>query len=68
MRDDNIYDVEDFEHVNDEGFTVSESTIKNDDMVDEDVINDDVNFESNSYVHPINNVSDNKSKKEKKEQ
>ena len=66
MRDDNIYDVEDFEHVNDEGFTESESTIKNDDMVDEDVINDDVNFESNSYVHPINNVSDNKSKKRKK--
>ena len=66
MRDDNIYDVEDFEHVNDEGFTEGESTIKNDDMVDEDVINDDVNFESNSYVHPINNVSDNKSKKRKK--
>ena len=66
MRDDNIYDVEDFEHVNDEGFTEGESTIKNDDMVDEDVINEDVNFESNSYVHPINNISDNKSKKRKK--
>ena len=66
MRDDNIYDVEDFEHVNDEGVTEGESTIKNDDMVDEDVINEDVNFESNSYVHPINNISDNKSKKRKK--
>ena len=66
MRDDNIYDVEDFEHVNDEGFTEGESTIKNDDLVDEDVINEDVNFESNSYVHPINNISDNKSKKRKK--
>lgn len=56
MRDDNIYDVEDFEHVKDESFTEGENKIEDNGSV----------FEENSYVHPINDISNNKSKKRKK--
>lgn len=59
MRDDNIYDVNDFEHVNNEN-------IGKDKIIEENTINDNSSFENNSYVHPINNISDNKPKRRKK--
>ena len=59
MRDDNIYDVEDFEDVNRDEREMDNDTY-------EDEMEEDINFEKDSYIHPINDISNNSKKKKKK--
>ena len=60
MRDDNIYDVEDFEHVKEE------NNGEDDTVIIEEELREESNFEKDSYVHPINNISNDKPKKKRK--
>lgn len=59
MRDDNIYDVEDFEHVKEENNS-------DDTVIIEEELREESSFEKDSYVHSINNISNDKPKKKRK--
>lgn len=55
MNEDNIYDVEKYEDVNSD----------NESLTNEEKVNEEQNFEKESYIHPINDIS-NKPKKKRK--